>query len=94
MLELLRQQWRTAEMFMDAQTVVGLRLLGLAGVLPTRSDETLRMVTEKQTAFAQSGIAALGAVMAGKNPTQTYGMALTPIKRAARANSQRLVRAR
>lgn len=94
MFELMRQQWRTAEMIMDAQTVVGMRLLGMAGFLPAKPDENLRMVTEKQTAFAQSGLAAMGAMMAGKTPQQAYGLALTPIKRTARANSRRLVKSR
>ncbi|MEM7488980.1 MAG: antifreeze protein [Pseudomonadota bacterium] len=94
MFELMKLQWRTAEMMMQAQTVIGLRLLGMAGVLPSRSDEILRMVTEKQAAFAQSGLAAMGAVLSGKTPAQAYGLALTPIGRRTRANSRRLTKAR
>ncbi|WP_299651654.1 antifreeze protein [uncultured Jannaschia sp.] len=92
MMELLRLQMRTAQMMMEAQTVIGLRMLGMAGVMSAAPDENTRMVTEKQTAFAQSGLAAVGALMAGKTPAQAYGMALTPIGRATRANSRRLSR--
>ncbi|MEM7644765.1 MAG: antifreeze protein [Pseudomonadota bacterium] len=94
MFEWMNQQWRTAEMIMDAQHVIGMRMLGMAGVLPARPDENLRMVTEKQTAFAQSSLAVMGAMMAGKTPQQAYGLALTPIKRTARANSRRLIKSR
>ncbi|MEM8850090.1 MAG: antifreeze protein [Pseudomonadota bacterium] len=94
MLDFMNAQWRTAEMMLDAQTVVGLRMLGMAGVRPTDPDENLRMVTEKQTAFTQSGIATLGAMLAGKTPIQTYDLALAPIGRTTRENSRRLVEAR
>ena len=90
MMDLIRLQQATLTMMVEAQTVIGIRMLGMAGVLPAASGENLRMVTEKQTAFAQSGIAALGAMMAGKSPVQAYGDALAPIGRATRANSRRL----
>ncbi|MEM9798279.1 MAG: antifreeze protein [Pseudomonadota bacterium] len=83
---------RTAHMLAEAQTVIGLRLLGLTGILPAASGENMRMVTEKQTAFTQAGLAAAGAMMAGATPAQAYGAALVPIGRATRANSRRLSR--
>ncbi len=92
MLELLRLQMRTAQMMMEAQTVVGMRMLGMAGVLPAAKGENERMVAEKQRAFAQSGLAAAKALMAGKSPAQAYGLALTPIGRTTRANSKRLTK--
>ncbi len=91
-MELMRLQMRTAQMLIEAQTVIGLRMMGMAGVMTAAPGENTRMVTEKQTAFAQSGIAAMGALMAGKTPAQAYGLALTPIGQATRANSRRLSR--
>ncbi|SFI36851.1 antifreeze protein [Jannaschia pohangensis] len=91
-MELFRLQLRTAQMLVEAQSVMSMRMLGMAGVLRPDADENMRMVTEKQTAFAQSGLAAIGALMAGKTPAQVYGMALTPIGRTTRANSKRLTR--
>ncbi|MCK0166848.1 antifreeze protein [Jannaschia sp. S6380] len=93
MLELLRLQMRTTQMLIEAQTVIGLRVMGMAGG-SAAPGENLRMITEKQTAFAQSGLAAMGAVLSGKTPAQTYGLALTPIGRTTRANSRRLAHRR
>lgn len=94
MMDLFRLQQQTLTMMVEAQTVIGIRLLGMAGVLPAASGENMRMVTEKQTAFAQSGIAVMGALLAGKSPIQAYGEALAPIGRTTRANSRRLTRRR
>lgn len=90
MFELFRLQMRTAQMLVEAQTVIGLRMLGMAGIMRADEGENLRMVSEKQAAFAQSGLAAAGALMAGKTIAQVYGLALTPIGRTTRANSRRL----
>lgn len=90
MLELFRLQMRTARMLAEAQTVIGVRMMGLAGLMPSEEGEMQRMVAEKQTAFALSGLAAMRALMAGKTPAQAYGLALTPIGRTTRANSIRL----
>lgn len=90
MFELFRLQMRTAQMLVEAQTVVGLRMLGLAGIMRADEGENLRMVSEKQAAFAQSGFAAANALMMGKTIAQAYGLALTPIGRTTRANSRRL----
>jgi hypothetical protein len=92
MLELMKLQWRTAEMVLQAQVVIGMRMMGMAGMRPARPDENMRMITEKQKAFAQSGMAAMSAAMAGKSPAQIYGRALAPIGRTTRANSRRLSR--
>ncbi|KIT16136.1 hypothetical protein [Jannaschia aquimarina] len=84
----------TAQMLSEAQTVIGLRLLGMAGVLPAASGENARMVTEKQVAFAKSGAAATKAMMTGSSPVGVMEAALVPISRTTRANSRRLSRRR
>lgn len=90
MTEMMRLQWATARMLTEAQTVIGLRMLGLAGVLPAAKNENLRMVTEKQRAFAEAGMAATTAMMTGAGPMGAWTAALRPIGRATRANSKRL----
>ncbi|CTQ50871.1 antifreeze protein [Jannaschia donghaensis] len=90
MMDIFRLQMRTARMLVEAQSVIGLRMMGMAGMTSADPDETLRMVTEKQTAFAAAAMAGAGALLAGKTPTQAYGLALTPIGRTTRANSKRL----
>ncbi|WP_143114691.1 antifreeze protein [Jannaschia rubra] len=79
-------------MLVEAQGVIGMRMMGMTGMFPADAGETTRMVSEKHTAFTESGMAVMGALMAGKTPAQAYGMGLTPIGRTTRANSRRLAR--
>lgn len=81
-------------MMMEAQTVIGMRMLGMAGLVPADAGENARMVTEKQAAFGKSGMAMAGALMAGKSPTYAFGRGLTPIGRTTRSNSRRLTKAK
>ena len=90
MTELMRLQWATARMMAEAQTVIGLRMLGMAGVLPAAKGENARMVAEKQKAFADAGVAATTAWMTGGGAVGAWNAALTPIGRTTRANSKRL----
>lgn len=92
MLELWRLQMRTARMMAEAQLVIGIRMLGMAGIVPSDAGETGRMVREKQAAFARSGMAMAGAMMTGKSPLQASGRGLTPIARTTRANAKRLTK--
>lgn len=94
MFDLWRLQLATARMMAEAQTVIGMRLLGMAGVLPAADNETVRMVTEKQAAFADAGVAAVGTLMRGGTPIRAMEAALQPIGRTTRANSRRLTRPR
>lgn len=79
-------------MLIEAQTVIGMRVLGMTGVVTAEKDENLRMMTEKQTAFADAALAATRALLSGKTPLQAYGLALTPIGKTTRSNSTRLTR--
>jgi hypothetical protein len=88
--DMMRLQMDTALMLTDAQTVIGLRVLGMTGMLRAAPGENVRMVTEKHSAFAEAGIAATEALMSGKSPAQVYDAALQPIGRHTRANSRRL----
>jgi hypothetical protein len=92
MVELFRLQMKTAQMLVEAQTVIAIRLLGMAGILPAARGENLRMVTEKQQAFAKSWIGAANAMMTGQGTQVAYAEALAPIGRETRANSRRLTR--
>lgn len=88
--EMMRLQFATARMMAEAQTVIGLRMLGMAGVLPAAKGENARMVAEKQRAFTEAGWAATRSMMTGAGPMAAWGAALTPIGRTTRANSKRL----
>ena len=90
MMDLMRLQMATARIMVEAQTVIGLRLMGMAGVLPSASNENARMVTEKQAAFARAGLDASRAMAMGAGPVGAWSAALRPIGRTTRANSRRL----
>ena len=90
MMNLLSLQMRTARMMLEAQTVIGLRMMGMAGLVTARPDENIRMITEKQAAFAKAAMAGATALMTGGTMAQAYGRALTPIGRTTRANAKRL----
>jgi hypothetical protein len=83
---------RTSVMLAEAQTVILLRVWGMAGLWPVGPSETTRMVAEKWPAFMNAYAAAGTAAMKGHGPHRIAGAALTPIARKTRANSRRLVR--
>ena len=83
---------RTTWMLAEAQTVITLRLWGMAGLWPVSPSETSRMVSEKWPAFLQSAGAAGAAMMKGHGPDRIAEAALIPIGRRTRANSRRLAR--
>lgn len=83
---------QTGVMMAEAQTVIALRLCGMAGLWPTRPIETTRMVAEKWPAFVQSAGAAGAAAMQGHGPHRIAEAALRPIRLKTRSNSRRLRR--
>jgi hypothetical protein len=83
---------QTGVMLAEAQTVVLLRLWGMAGLWPVSPSESTRMVTEKWPAFLSAYGAAGVAAMKGHGPHRIASAALRPIARKTRANSRRLSR--
>lgn len=77
-------------MLAEAQTVVGLRMAGMAGLWTLAPGETTRMVSEKQQAFAESALALTAAAMAGERPERLLDAAVRPLGRRTRANARRL----
>lgn len=82
------------QLALETQTVVGLRLLGMAGMWPVARSESSRMWTEKPAAFVEAGGAAFWAAAAGKSPEEVLDAAVRPIRKRTRANSKRLSRRR
>lgn len=74
----------------EASMVMGMRMMGMAGLWAVRPDETTRMISEKAPAFAESAVAATAAAMRGQRPDQIAIAGLAPLTRAARANRRRL----
>lgn len=88
--------WRSAFAFWSlmaqAQTVVALRLMGMAGVLTASPRENRRMMAEKGPAFARAALAAGTAAARGRSPDQIAAAAIRPLKRRTGANVRRLTK--
>ena len=80
------------QMLAEAQTVVALRMMGIAGLWTLAEGETTRMITEKQQAFAQSAIDGTMAAMRGQPPERILSALVRPLGRETSANAQRLGR--
>ncbi|MFZ7092905.1 antifreeze protein [Primorskyibacter sp. 2E233] len=91
------QAWmRTASagvaMAIDVQSVINLRILGLAGLRASPEGEGWRMIHEKQPAFMAAGIAWQNAILAGDDWSAQAEAATRPLARKARSNHRRLMR--
>ena len=91
-VDLMRVSMAYFRMMTEAQTVIGLRLLGMAGLWSVTPAETGRMMSEKGPAMARSMMAAGAAAMAGQRPDQIALAAVRPLGARTRANSRRLVK--
>lgn len=81
---------KTGMMLMDAQMVIGMRMMGMAGLWRVHPSETARMSSEKVSAAAQSAVAASTAMLTGKSAAQVAEAALKPIARRTKSNVKRL----
>ena len=78
------------ELSFEANTVIGLRMMGLAGLWPVAPSEISRMITEKQFAFARSATAAGMSAISGNLPDQVLKAAIAPVRASTTANVKRL----
>jgi hypothetical protein len=85
-------QTRFATLAFEAQTVMALRLMAMAGFLPARAGENDRMWSEKGPAMAKAMTAGATAALAGKRPDQIASAAMAPISRRVKANRRRLMK--
>lgn len=83
---------KTGFMLAEAQMVIAMRMMGMAGLWRVTPSENARMSSEKFTAFGQSAMAASTALVTGKSPAQVTEAALKPIARTTRSNVKRLAR--
>lgn len=88
--ELFQLQMRFGLMLAEAQMVIGMRMLGMAGMWRVSPSENARMVSEKLSAAQDATLAATRAVLAGKPPAVIADHALKPIRRRTSANAKRL----
>ena len=74
----------------EAQNVIALRVMGLAGIWNTPFDESWRMLAEKPKTFLVSGSEGTAALLAGKPPEKVVSATLEPLQQATRENRVRL----
>lgn len=88
--------WRTGvalwSLAAEAQSVVTLRMLGMAGVLKAHPREGHTMLAEKGPAFARAAMAAGAAAAKGEGPEAVVAAAIRPLKRRTGANLRRLTK--
>lgn len=90
--DLFSLQIRFASLMLEAQSVVALRMMGMAGMIPAHSGENCRMIEEKGPAMQRAFMAATRAAWAGKRPDQVFSAAMTPVSDRVRSNRKRLSR--
>jgi hypothetical protein len=92
--DLMRLSVDTTRMLAEAQVVIALRLMGMAGVIPTSPGENARMVSEKVAAVQAAGVAMARAAMGGASATDVAAAGLKHVGRRTRANVRRLSKPR
>lgn len=85
-----RNNMQLAMMAAEAQMVISMRLLGMAGMWNVSAGEDRRMVAEKPLAFTRAAMAAWSAAMTGKGPEQIMAASIRPVRRKTRSNARRL----
>lgn len=88
--EIMRLTVRSSVMLSEAQMVMSLRLMGMAGLWPVAKAETSRMVTEKLDAMQEANMAAFRAICRGAGPVDVAEAVLRPVRKRTRANAARL----
>ena len=83
---------RTGLMLGQANMVIAMRMMGMAGGWNVTPAENKRMVDEKTDAAMASGTAMMRAAMAGKGPVAVAEAGLAPVARKTRANAKRLAK--
>jgi len=89
-LNIMRSTFAFWTLMAEANTVVALRVLGMAGVLPADGAENERMFAEKGPAFAAAMIAGSRAAMKGQSLDRVALATMRPLGRKTRANVKRL----
>jgi hypothetical protein len=92
MFDTMRLGWSMARLGLEAQTVMAIRIAGLAGLMVLPPGEAMRMVQEKGPAFSDAWMKGAVALASGAGVPAAMGLALKPLHRKAQANRKRLTR--
>jgi len=75
-LDLMRLSMNTSLMLMQANSVIAMRMMGMAGAWRVSPQENNRMVSEKMRAGMKSGLAAQAVALSGGSMTEIAEAAL------------------
>jgi hypothetical protein len=88
--QMIALSMKTGMMLMEAQMVIGMRMMGMAGLWRVLPSENARMSAEKVAAVRASAIATSKAIMTGRSSSFIAEAALKPIARRTKSNVKRL----
>lgn len=91
-VQMMTLSFRLGFMLAEAQMVIGMRMLGMAGMWRVTPGENARMVSEKPSTAQDATPAATSAAPQGRSPAVIADHALKPIRRRTSANAKRLAR--
>ena len=91
-MDLFWTSLRFTSLLVEAQTVIGYRVLGLSGIWSIPDREKRRMIEEKPPAFMEAAFAANIAAMSGSAPHKVMEAAMEPLEKTARSNRKRLAK--
>jgi hypothetical protein len=74
----------------EAQNVINMRVMGMAGLWSVGPQENDLMVSEKLEAMTQAATDAGQVTLRGGSPDEIVAAAIAPVRNATRANSKRL----
>lgn len=77
---------------LEAQTVIAMRLAGMAGLWDSPADEMHRMVAEKAVAVVEAGNAATQTALSGGSPARAIQAGMSAIGKHTSDNVERLGR--
>ena len=90
--DMIRLSLQMTTLMLETQTVMALRLMGIAGMVPALKGENNRMVAEKGPAMLKAYSAGTAAAMSGQRPDQIMTAALAPLSKKVSANRKRLLK--
>tara|TARA_R110002124_G_scaffold113069_1_gene267316 strand:+ start:308 stop:619 length:312 start_codon:yes stop_codon:yes gene_type:complete len=79
-----------AHIMAEAQSVIGMRLMGMAGLWSVPASEDRNMILEKIQAMVRAGTDVTVLMLRGGTPDQIAAAALKPYRQKTRANAKRL----
>lgn len=89
---LMRTATQTSQMMFEAQSIIAMRLMGMAGFWNVGPNEFSGMVLEKSEALASSANAMQRETLAGGSAEDIFNAGAKPMRRKTAANYKRLSR--